>query len=66
MEAQHIYYMQNATASQYMLITAIDWQNDGAVKDAKAVFGAGYILDCAENDAFISESDQKDEIIKSV
>lgn len=64
LEAQHIYYMQNATASQYMLITAIDWQNDGAVKDAKAVFGAGYILDCAENDAFISESDQKDEIIK--
>lgn len=59
-----IYYMQNATASQYMLITAIDWQSGCTVKDARAVFGAGYILDCVGNDVFISESDQNDEIIK--
>ncbi len=59
-----IYYMQNATASQYMLITAIDWQSSCTVKDVKAVFGAGYILDCVGNDVFISESDQNDEIIK--
>ncbi|MBS6628415.1 MAG: beta-propeller domain-containing protein [Clostridiales bacterium] len=58
-----IYYLDTAASSQYVVISAIDAQS-GKVKDAKAMFGAGYIMDCVGNDVFISENDESSDIIK--
>lgn len=58
-----IYYLGTTASSQYIVISAIDTQS-GKVKDAKAMFGAGYVIDCVGSDVFISENDESSDCIK--
>lgn len=59
-----IYYFEETKSSQFIVVTAIDIQGANILKDVKAVFGGAYIIDCVDNDVFISENDENKNIIK--
>lgn len=63
-DSHDIYYFDNTKSSQYIVVTAIDMQSANMLKDIKAVFGAGYLIDCVGNDVFISDNDESKDIIK--